>query len=336
MTQTPALQLDFEAAAQMIRAAQNIIIVTHVNPDGDAIGSMCGLGLALREMGKSVVMAVDGGIDDYLSYVPASETVLSALPPTSHADLVISCDASDLERTGEVGAFAFGLGLPSLVIDHHATNTLFGTAHILNSDFVSTTEAVLHLLDHLGHPISLEIAKALLIGFMTDTMGFRVGPVTPLTLAQVAQLLKAGADLDLREVLERMLVRVEPYHLQILGIALARLKLEEYVIWTHLTLEDMAQFGLSASNTPEVASELMRDSGAYIAAFFREIEDGTIRLSLRATPGFDIGSIAFELGGGGHTLAAGATLPDASIHAAIERVIPLLKAEAQRGQAIYK
>lgn len=329
----PLIKLEFEAASDLLRRAQRIIVVTHVRPDGDAIGSLCGLGLALMEMGKQVTLAVDGGINDYLSFVPGSEFVLAALPHPQ-ADLVICVDASDFARTGEVGRVAFALDVPKIVIDHHATNGFYGDVHLVHSDFVSTTEAVLHWLDHLGWEISQVVATALLTGFVTDTISFRVGPVTPTTLRQAARLMEHGA--DLRQISERMLVRVEPGQLQLMGRGLANLKMEDHVIWTYLRLSDFEELGLSTADKPELSTELLRDAEAYIACFLLETEEGDVRLSFRSVPPFDVGRIAAQFGGGGHAQAAGATLEKTSVEQAVEQIVPLLKAEAQRTQPLYK
>lgn len=332
MSNSPIIQLEFDRVSHLIRAAKHILMVTHVRPDGDAIGSLCGLGLALQEMGKTVTMAVDGGVNDYLSFVPGSQSVHPNLY-SPQADLVISCDASDLQRTGEVGATAFALSVPKIVIDHHATNTLFGDAHLLHSDYVSTTEAVYHLLKFMGHPFSLPVATALMIGYMTDTISFRVGPVTGETLRQVAELMEVGV--SMRQVIERMLIRMEAGQLQLMGLGMASSTVEDHVIWASLRLADLQAFGLDTGEKPELSTELLRDRRAYIACFFLETEEGDIRLSFRAKPGFDVGSVAFGLGGGGHTLAAGATIPNATLEQAIAQVIPLLKAEAKRGRPLY-
>lgn len=333
MLNNPVVVLEYEAATRLLQAAQTVLILAHVRPDGDAIGSMCGLGLALEEMGKTVTMAVDEGINAYLSFVPAAERVLSRLENPS-VDLVIACDASDLARLGEVGQSAFALDVPKIVVDHHATNPLFGDVHIVNADFVSTTEAVLRWLDFMGWKLSPRVAQALLVGFMTDTISFRVGPVVPETLAQVQRLMNAGA--NLREVIERMLIRVEAGQLQLLGRGLANCLVEDHVAWTYLRLKDFDEMGRSTAEKPELSTEILRDERAYIAAFFLETEEGDVRLSLRATPGFDIGRVALGLGGGGHTLAAGVTLEKMSLEQAIAQVLPLLKTEAQRGIPLYK
>ena len=133
-----------------------------------------------------------------------------------------------------------------------------------------------------------------------------------------------------------MLIQLEPGQLELMGTGLANFMLEDHVGWTYLKLSDFDALGIGTANKPELSTEILRDSRAYIAAFFLETEQGDIRLSLRATPGFDIGSIAVDLGGGGHTLAAGATLIGMSIEQAIDKVIPLLKGEAQRGTPVFK
>jgi phosphoesterase RecJ-like protein len=329
----PLVVLDWEAAAQAIQAAQKIIVVTHINPDGDAIGSLCGLGLALREHGKEVTLAVDGGITPYLSYVPGSETVQATLENLT-ADLVISVDASDLGRAGAMGATAWTLDVPKLVVDHHVTNTLFGTLHVLHSDFVSTTEAVLRLIDFLGWELSLPIAKALMVGFITDTISFRVGPVTAETLEQVGRLMRLGV--TIKEVVERMLERAEPGQLTLLGRGLLAMQVEEHVAWTSLRLQDFQEAGLALIDKPELSTEMLRDPRVYISAFFLETEGGDVRVSIRATPGFDVGSLAAGVGGGGHTLAAGIRLRQTTVEAAGELLIPLLKVEAKRGKALYR
>lgn len=327
----PLIRLEWQAAADLIHAAQQIVIVTHQNPDGDAIGSLCGLGLALREQGKTVILAVDGGITPYLRFVPGSETVLASLdnPP---ADLVISTDASDLARTGKVGAAVWGLLVPKLVIDHHNTNPLFGDVHILHSDFVSATEAVLRLLDFLGWPLSAPVATALAVGFMTDTITFRVGPVVPETLEQVARLMRAGA--DLRQVINQMLIRSEPGQLELLGRGLAGMKIEDHVGWTSLRLTDFQEVGLSLAEKPELSTTLLSDTRVYIGAFFLETETGDVRVSLRGKEGFAVAPVAAQFGGGGHTLAAGLTLPQMSLEAAQATLIPALKAAVARGLGI--
>lgn len=325
-------RIEFEKANELVNAAQQIIVVTHIRPDGDAIGSLVGLGLALKAQGKQVIMGVDEGIGADFHFIKGTQDVLPE-PDNQAADLVISVDASSVDRTGEWGEFALNLGKPVIVLDHHPTNTFFGDAHIVKSSYVSATEAVLAWLDDLGWELNAEIAHALLLGLVTDTMCFRVGHVTDETF-RIAQRLMAF-NLDLREIVERTLVMVPSSHMRALGRGLENAKLEDHVIWTTLTYQDQVELGLLEDRKPELSNELLRDENAYIAVFFTETEEGDIRVSFRSIPGFDVASVALSFGGGGHKQASGCTIEGATIQEAIDKVIPLLKEEAKRGTPSY-
>lgn len=325
-------RLEFERADELVNAAEKIIIITHARPDGDAIGSLVGMGLALQAQGKQVIMGVDDGVGADFHFIKGTQDVLPE-PDGQTADLIISVDASSADRTGVWGQYALNLGKPIVVLDHHPTNTFFGDAHIVKSHYVSATEAVLAWLDHLGWQLNAEVAHALLLGLVTDTMCFRVGYVSQQTF-KVAQRLMAF-NLDLREIVERTLVQVPSSHLRALGRGLENAKLEDHVIWTSLTYQEQEELGLLEDRKPELSNELLRDKNAYIAVFFTETEEGDIRLSLRSIPGFDVASVALSFGGGGHTQAAGCTIEGATLQEAMDRAIPLLKAEAQRGMPNY-
>ena len=141
---------------------------------------------------------------------------------------------------------------------------------------------------------------------------------------------------NLKRIIERMIIRVEPGQLKLMGIGLSRLEVQDHVAWTYLTLDDFRSNGLGTADKPELSTEILRDPRVYVACFFLETEEGDVRLSMRGTPGFDVGSIAFDMGGGGHAQAAGATLLATRIEDAITQVIPLLKVAAQRGEPLYK
>lgn len=332
MSESIVVRQEWETAAQLLQAAQKIIVITHIRPDGDAIGSLVAMGLALREHGKQITMVVDEGVPRDLRFIIGAEEVLSALP-NPQADLVIVVDCSSMDRTGIAGEAAFALGIPSIIIDHHPTNTFWGTAHIVKSSYISTTEAILDWMDHLGWEFSQEVATALMMGLLTDTISFRVGPITADTFAMAQRLMSYGV--DIRGISQRVFSRVPSGTLQLMGLGFLRLQIEDHVIWTALTLEDFQKMGFTTAQKPELSSELLTDENAYIAAFFLETEEGDIRVSFRSVPGFNVGAIAFSLGGGGHAQASGCTLYQTPLEDAIAKVIPLLKAEIQRGQPEY-
>jgi phosphoesterase RecJ-like protein len=185
---------EWSAASQAVEAANSMIIVTHVSPDGDAIGAMLGLTNALRERGKSVDCAVDGGVPNYLSFLPGASSAQDKLKKGKW-DLLISVDASDEERTGEVGDYARAHSQHTINLDHHPTNTFFGDIFLVMPNAVSATEVIYHWLTRLNHTLTADVATPLLTGLVTDTLGFRTSNVTPETLHIATQLMAAGAPL---------------------------------------------------------------------------------------------------------------------------------------------
>lgn len=327
------VRLDWEAATQFVTQAHQILVIGHIRPDGDDIGSLAGLGLALREAGKQVTMAVDDGVPAFLKFIPGAPEILPTLANPS-ADVVIFVDSSDAERTGQCGQVAMALGKPIIVVDHHATNTFFGDAHLVRSGYVSATEAVLEWLDYMRFPISQTVATALLTGVITDTMAFRVGPVSAQTFDVTKRLMEHGA--DYKYVIEKTMNRRTSGTIPLEGQVLARTILEEGAIWTVVYRRDFEETGAPEDTHLDLSSNLIKDESAYVSAQFTETREGDVRVSFRSKPGFDVGTLAFQLGGGGHTQASGCTLRETPIQAAVEKIIPLLKAEAQRGSPLYE
>jgi phosphoesterase RecJ-like protein len=329
----PVTQLDWEQATHLLGEAQTIAVIGHIRPDGDDIGSICGMGLALREMGKAVTMVVDEGTPRHLDFIPGGDDVLPVLEDPLHFDLVVTVDSSDVERLGEAGQKLLALGKPVIVIDHHATNTLFGTAHIVESDFVSASEAVMAWLEYMQHPISVEVATALLTGIVTDTQAFRVGPVTADTFGKVQRLMEQGV--DLKRIMQKTMNRRPAGTMPIEGRVMSRVKIEDGVAWTTVSQQDLKALGFPDEVHLELSSEMVKDESAYVSAQFTETETGDVRCSFRSKPGYDVGSVALALGGGGHTQASGCTLYSISVDDAIKKVVPLLKQAVQQGESVY-
>ena len=314
------------AAAQAVDAAQTIVLVTHIDPDGDAIGSLVGLANALRAQGKTVTPAVDGGVPDFLEFVPGTDDVLPALTQ-GEWDLMISLDSSDEARTGEGGVYGRAHSRAVLNVDHHATNTGFGSAHLVVPTAVSTTEILLGWVQDAGWPLSLDVAVPLLTGLVTDTRGLRTSNVSPTTLAAVQRLVEAGASLS--EIMARALETMAYGTLQIWKHALQSLNMNDGVISANVTLADMRNAGMDSGDKGDLVSTLVSVKEARISVIFTEKDDGRVEISLRSKPGYDVSKVAFSLGGGGHKQASGATIAG-PLEAARTRVLPLLHEVVQR------
>ena len=318
---------DWQQASAALRDAESVVIVTHLNPDGDATGSA--LGLAIRRMGKTVTVADDDGVPDYLQWLPHSTTVVTEIDAETSFDLCISTDASDAERTGKVGAIGRANSTTVINLDHHATNTYFGDIHLVNERAVSATEIVFDWWEHMALDWQAEIAVPLLTGLVTDTIGFRTSSVTSRTLGIAQSLMEYGASLT--EITARVLDSRSYQEMALWKRIMATMALDGQVIHAEARLEDMEAVNMDAPSTAGFVGFLRSTKEAMIAVTFMETGDGEIRVSMRAKPGYDVSEVAFALGGGGHVQAAGAgvagTLEDVKA-----KVLPMLQEAARKGK----
>src|SRR5690606_8412711 len=148
LTKRSRMPMDWAEASALVADAQRVLIVTHIGPDGDAIGSLCGLASALRGMGKQVTMAVDDGVPPELQFIPGAGEVHAALDKVD-VDLCIAVDCGDERRMGEVGRVAQLTGRPLINLDHHPTNTFFGDANLVDPSTVAAAEGVMNWLDYM-------------------------------------------------------------------------------------------------------------------------------------------------------------------------------------------
>ncbi|MCB9453399.1 MAG: bifunctional oligoribonuclease/PAP phosphatase NrnA [Anaerolineaceae bacterium] len=315
-------QVNWPAATEAVQQATKILIVTHVSPDGDAIGSLLGLANALREMDKKVTTVVDGGVPDNLDFLPGAGGVQGKLK-RGKWDLMISVDASDEPRTGLAGEYGRAHSPKVINLDHHPTNVWFGDIFIVVPTAVSATEIVYDWLVYMQHPISKRIAEPLLAGLVTDTLGFRTNNVTARTLEIAQALIKAGASLS--DIVARALVS-KPYNtIELWKQSLASVTMNETIISANVTQADLKQARIGEATDRGLVGLLVSVDEAKIAVVFKELADGRVELSMRSKPGYDVSGVALGLGGGGHKQAAGATI-DGPLDAARERVLALLHA----------
>ncbi|MCS7061374.1 MAG: DHH family phosphoesterase [Anaerolineae bacterium] len=315
------LQREWEAAEGYLRRAQRILAITHVAPDGDAIGSLLGFTLAMRGAGKLVTPACQDAAQvryDYLSGI--HEIKQSA---DGNYDLIVALDASDLQRLGNVFVPAQHARLPIVVFDHHITNTLFGLVNVIEPNVSSTCELVLKLIRRMDLPLTAEIATALLTGIVTDSLAFRTSNTTPDTLAAAMDLMKTGV--SLAEITRKSLVLRTYDSLKFMAAGIMASQLEDGIVWACITRKLRREAGYKEDRGDgNLVNTLITAMEAHIAAVFVENADGSIEIGFRAAPGYDVSQVAFELGGGGDPAAAGCTLPG-PMRDAVNRVLPRLR-----------
>ena len=289
--------------AEWIRGARRILLVTHVAPDGDAIGSLLGLAWLLRAQGKEVTLFCEDAVPEVYVWLPGSPEIVRQTGELH--DLVISLDCSDERRMGE--QLQEGLtGLPLVNIDHHVTNTSFGTVNWVDPGSVSTTQMILELADSLGWQVSPPVAVCLLCGLVTDTRSFRTYNVDTAAMQAALRLMEAGASLN--ELTRRVLDRRPLASVRLWGQAIDRLHLEGDVLWTEVTREMRQQAALDENGDSGLANFLSGVRESKVVVVFTERKNGTIDVGMRSVPGYDVAQVAYRLGGGGHPQAAGCTL----------------------------
>lgn len=306
------------AAASVLRSQDRVVLLAHVNPDADALGSALALGLALH--GNGVHVQVSFGEPDAvprsLLGLPGQDLIVPAdrvLP----APVVVSVDVNSRQRLGRAGALLDGAETV-LVIDHHASNTFFGTDHLVDPLAESTTVLVAALLDELGLPIDRDIADNLYAGLATDSVGFRHAGAQAHLLA--ARLLDLGVVPD--DLMRPITESHPPAFLQLLSTVLARAEVETVdgfgdLVWTSIEPADIGE--LQSEELDSVIDIIRTTTGTRAAAVFKGTKPGRWQVSLRSLPGTDVGVAAARLGGGGHRRAAGFSFvgPLAEAHAAL-------------------
>lgn len=301
---------------ELLHGAERVLIASHVRPDGDAIGSVLGLGLALEEAGKTVQMVLVDGVPANFRHLRGSERILRR--PDGAFDLFISLDCADRKRLGEP---LQGLGKPHLNIDHHVTNERFGELNLIEAEAVATAAILTEHLPHWGLPITPAIADALLTGIVTDTLGFRTNNVTPHCLRLAADLMEHGA--NLADLYMRGLVRRSLEAARYWGAGLAKLRHENGIIWSTLTLEDRRKAGYHANDDADLINIISAIDGGKVGMIFVEQENQHVKVSWRALEeGIDVSQVAKVMGGGGHQAAAGADIPG-TMESVVPRVLEL-------------
>lgn len=314
-----------EQVADVLRATPTLALSCHVGPDGDALGSMMGLALAARDAGKEVVTSFGSPFEvpSNLAFLPT----VNLVPPDEFPDppaVMVVMDAGSADRLAELGHHA-AKAETLIVIDHHVTNAGFGDLAVVDGDAAATGELVAELLGILGWPMTAEIATCLHTAIVTDTGRFQYSATKPSTLKLAAALVAAGADTD---YIGQQVYEQAPFgYLAAAGAALSRAVLDEErrVVSTILTHEDLTTAGIDWGDIDNLINTIRLPVEADVAVLAKVHEDGRVKLSLRSRGETDVGAIAAGLGGGGHRLAAGATV-DLPAEDAIGKVIEMVEA----------
>jgi phosphoesterase RecJ-like protein len=284
-----------------VRSAQRFLIASHIRPDGDAVGSLIGLGLSLLNIGKDVQMVLSDGVPAIFRHLEGSELVKKK--STGDFDMTLVVDCSDLNRAGN--AINNNL-IPDLNLDHHPTNTNFAKYNLVDETAVATSEMLTEILPRFGFPFSKDVADALLFGMITDTLGFRTYNMTPKALRLAAELMEVGGNLP--HLYQLGLLNRTFTAARYWGAGLSKIQQEGRMAWATLTLDDRHAVGYPGRDDADLISFLSTIDDVDVVIMFVEQRKEQVKVSWRSKPGIDVTQVAQQFGGGGHAAAAGAMI----------------------------
>lgn len=312
----PDLESEFDRAAAAIRALPRdarVLLVCHVNPDGDALGSMLGFGLGLRQLGYTRVVATFPEpfvVPTVFGFLPGQDLLVDPAEAPDVPDLGVSFDAASESRVGEL-APALRAAPDWIVLDHHASNPGFGGIRLIDPHAAATSLVAARLLDALGVALDPAIATNLYVALATDTGSFRFDLTTEHVHTLAARLVAAGArpaEVALRVFDTRPFAAV-----QLLTTVLARAELDRAaaggagLVTAYATAADLDQYGVPGQALESFMDVLRTTEEADVACLVKPAGEGRWAVSLRSRGATDVSAVAVALGGGGHRLAAGFT-----------------------------
>ena len=296
---------------EIIANNQCFLVVAHENPDGDAIGSTLGLANALREMGKDVVALNVDPVPEIMRFLPGSDQMVSRLPAGVEFDVAFVLDSGDVARAGvPVGDLCKTL----INIDHHPHSD-FGDLCYLDTSASATAVMIYRILEACDYQLSLDVATPLYLGIISDTGSFRYSSANEESFQVAGRLV--GMGVNTWDVASRLYESLAPERMRLLGLVLPTLDVSSCGRYASLAMTDdiLRLSGASEEHTDGFVNYPRAIRGVEVALFFRQVAEEEYKVSFRSRGSIDVGSMARELGGGGHHNAAGAqvsgTLEDA-------------------------
>ncbi|NGM81101.1 bifunctional oligoribonuclease/PAP phosphatase NrnA [Paenibacillus sp. 7124] len=310
---------------QFLLDHDDYLVVSHIQPDGDAVSSTLAVGWLLSCLGKKYTMLNEGPIPTRMKYLwKAGEIAdMSVNPPERTFSHVICVDCADFQRVGQTQRF-FDPDALIVNIDHHPTNNGYGTVQLIKPDAAATAEILFDLLKQFDIHWDADIATAVYTGLLTDTGGFRYANTSPKVMEIASELLSLGVNGP--ELAETLLEEMTLPQLKILSRALEGLQLtaEGDIAWVSITPQDMVDCGAANEDLEGIVNYPRNIQGVEVGILFKVIHDQAVKASFRSAGKVDVAALAQIFGGGGHTRAAGAKL-DLPLDQAISLVLKEVK-----------
>lgn len=289
-----------------IKAAGDILITSHIMPDGDNIGSVCALSGALRLSGYKVDCALFDAVPDILKFLPGASEIKKLAEIDKKYDLLIVLDSSSVDRTGvsDLGKYSDFV----INIDHHVCNDNFGNINLLHTNYSSTAQIVFDLIKKARLKFNPEIATCLYCGLMTDTVGFQTSNTDENVFKMASALVKFGASPN--HISREMFQNKSMKNIIIIGKTLSALNFIDngLICWGKVDQKTIREVGAQPSDCFGIVNQMVSIKGVEVAILFNERADGKTVVDFRSKTVIDVNKIANAFGGGGHVRASGATI----------------------------
>ncbi len=313
----------YKKAWNKIENSDNILLLSHVRPDGDTLGCVLALYLALKALGKKVYIFNPSSLPRRLAFLPNAKKIKNALPDAK-IDLSISCDCGSLDRLG-VEKKGFWINL-----DHHDSNENFGDINIVEADFASATMVVYELFKQNNVRITKEVAECLYVGFAEDTGFFSYGNLDHHALNMVLELTKCG--LNMSKIAQSLKQNVPLSLVRLKGFVYEHFELLEdaSISFVCIKQDELKHIGCTISDTKNIANLLLDLASVKMVVFMCELEDGRLKISLRSKDESDMSILASHFGGGGHKRAAGFETEQKDARKVLENIIQHYRTEYEK------
>lgn len=334
---------DFAAFDALVAAKRNFVLTTHVNPDGDGLGSEVALALWLEARGKNVTILNDGRLPENFEFLAQHANLETFTPERAaqvfaEADALVVLDMQNLERLGRLRPYIDRPGLTVAILDHHVGTPTWGDVHVVVPEKAATGELVYDFVRRTPGSITLPMAEALYTALVTDTGSFRHSNTDPDVHAMAADLLTHGVE---SAVIQSWIHRHRHVdRLRFVGHLLTNLKTTDdgTVAWFEVTPDLFTRYRVDGNDTEGLVDFPRTVPGVEAVMLLTDLGDGKVKASLRSSGRVDVQKVAGRFGGGGHRFAAGATLDGpleeagAKLRAALAEAVAALD-PAQRAYA---
>lgn len=303
-----------------IKKAESIAILTHENPDGDAVGSSLAMYIALKKMGKNPDIIIPE-FPRVFKFLPESDKIKKE-GNTEPYDLSIALDCATIKLLNGFTNY-FETAKTKITIDHHGTNTMFGDINFVNPDAPACAQILISIIQYFGIEIDKEIGSCILTGMITDTGGFQYQATTPETFEFASELLKRGVNVS--DIYKRVMNTKSRSNFELRKRAIDRMEFLEdgKISFTYITKQDEEEVNVESGDHEGIVEEGRAIEGVEVSIFIRETNKG-FKVSLRSNNYVNVSDVCLMFGGGGHFYAAGCTIAQ-SLEQVKEKIVNQIK-----------